>query len=114
LWNNNLLDTSDQFEELTLVWLNDDFDYGADYYIYITRLRDIISHVELFSNINDVSNYVNSINIERVILLISGSFCTQVARISDEICDISNIYIVCTEDKISYYEALACKNRVNI
>ncbi|CAF3915503.1 unnamed protein product, partial [Rotaria magnacalcarata] len=107
LWTNNLLDTSDQFEELTLIWLSDDLDYRSDHYEHIVCLRNIISHLELFFNLNDFFNYINSVNNERVIVLISGSFSSQIERISDEICEISNIYVVCTKDKISHYEDIA-------
>ena len=107
-----MLDITNQLEELILVWINDDFDYGDEHYAHITRLRTIISHVELFSNLEEFFNYLNSNNMEEVIVLISGSFCTQIVRITDEICDVSNIYILCTKDKIDYYEALASKNRV--
>ena len=114
LWTNNLLDTSDQFEELTLIWLSDDLDYRSDHYEHIVCLRSIISHLELFFNLNDFFNYINSVNNERVIVLISGSFSPQIERISDEICEISNIYVVCTKDKISHYEDIARKDQTKI
>lgn len=109
-----MLDTNDQLEELTLVWLNDNFDYGHNHYVHITRLRNIISHVELFSNLEEFFNYLNSTNIEEVIVLISGSFCTQIVRITDEIYDTSNIYLLCTKEKIDHYQAFACKSRIQI
>ncbi|CAF4038147.1 unnamed protein product, partial [Rotaria magnacalcarata] len=114
LWTNNLLDTSDQFEELTLIWLSDDLDYRSDHYEHIVCLRNIISHLELFFNLNDFFNYINSVNNERVIVLISGSFSSQIQRISDEICEISNIYVVCTNDKISHYEDIARKDQTKM
>jgi phosphate uptake regulator len=108
------LDASDQFEEFTVIWLDDAIDYGPDYYTHIVCLRNIISHLEIFSNLDDFLDYVNSVNNERVIVLVSGAFCPQIERISDEICEISNIYILCSEDKINHYEAIACKNQLKI
>ncbi|CAF1441719.1 unnamed protein product, partial [Adineta steineri] len=113
LWRNNVLDTSDQLEELTLVWLNDAIDYGSDYYVHFVCLRNIISHLEVFSNLHDFFDYINSVNNERVIALISGAFCPQTELICDEICEISNIYILCNEDQINHYKTIAC-DKTNI
>ncbi|CAF1051884.1 unnamed protein product [Didymodactylos carnosus] len=71
VWNNNDSNVlaSDDF---TLVWFNDNINYGAQWHETTVRLRQIINHLEVFENLNDCVNYLSSIDHEKLFLIISS------------------------------------------
>ncbi|CAF1418829.1 unnamed protein product [Didymodactylos carnosus] len=71
IWNNNDSNVL-TLDDFTLVWFDDNIDYGVEWHETTARLRKIISHLEIFENLNDCVNYLLSIDHEKLFLIISS------------------------------------------
>ncbi|CAF4620048.1 unnamed protein product, partial [Rotaria sp. Silwood2] len=89
-------DQQENLEDISLVWLDANVFVKDDNYLDIQiRLRSIINHLRLFSNIGKCLNYIQSVDTEKIFLIVSGSMGELIVpTIFQSQCVIS-IYIFC-------------------
>ncbi|CAF4134324.1 unnamed protein product, partial [Adineta steineri] len=87
------------------VWLDDTIGTSTEtrWLNVVPQLRQMISHVEVFSNINECIHYVGSTGIEQIFLIVAGAYADNFdTTLYEEI--IHNVFIyVLTTNKFEYH-----------
>ncbi|CAF1541544.1 unnamed protein product, partial [Didymodactylos carnosus] len=82
-------------ENFTVVWLDADIDKTDDCHDTKKRLRTIANHLRTFCDADECIDYISSIKMEQVLLILSGSFGEIIAPLIFELSQITFIYIFC-------------------
>ncbi|CAF0762342.1 unnamed protein product [Didymodactylos carnosus] len=96
--------SSDNLEELTLVWLDESIRMEDSYCSKIaTSFRETINYLKTFSGIEECANYVLTVTTEKVFLITSGKLSETIARLIHNIPQVFCIYVFC-ENQGKYVE----------
>ncbi|CAF0724202.1 unnamed protein product, partial [Didymodactylos carnosus] len=82
-------------ENFTVVWLDADIDKTNDCYDTKKRLKTIANHLRTFCDIDECIDYISSVKMAQVLLIVSGSFGEIIAPLIFELSQITFIYIFC-------------------
>ncbi|CAF1215534.1 unnamed protein product [Didymodactylos carnosus] len=82
-------------ENFTVVWLDADIDKTDDCHDTKKRLRIIANHLRTFCDADECIDYISSITMEQVLLILSGSFGEIIAPLIFQLSQITFIYIFC-------------------
>ncbi|CAF1544856.1 unnamed protein product, partial [Didymodactylos carnosus] len=88
-------DNDHNLENFTVVWLDADIDKTDDCHDTKKRLRTIANHLRTFCDADECIDYISSIKMEQVLLILSGSFGEIIAPLIFELSQITFIYIFC-------------------
>ncbi|CAF3710860.1 unnamed protein product, partial [Didymodactylos carnosus] len=88
-------DNDHNLENFTVVWLDADIDKTDDCHDTKKRLRTIANHLRTFRDADICIDYISSITMEQVLLILSGSFGEIIAPLIFELSQITFIYIFC-------------------
>ncbi|CAF1241265.1 unnamed protein product [Didymodactylos carnosus] len=88
-------DNNHNLENFTVVWLDADIDKTDDCHDTKKRLRTIANHLRTFCDADECMDYISSIKMEQVLLILSGSFGEIIAPLIFELSQITFIYIFC-------------------
>ncbi|CAF1380484.1 unnamed protein product [Adineta steineri] len=90
-------------EDMTVVWLTENVHFVPEMYVLIVQIRKIVCHLELFDDIADFKNYLESTVPRTLFVIISGALCDRVSDFIDDLSEIQFIYMLTTENRIRYH-----------
>lgn len=86
----------ENLEDISLLWLDVNVFSTDEFYLNTQiRLHSIINHLQLFSNVEECINYIQSIKTEKVFLIVSGSMSKLIVPIIFQSQTVVSIYILC-------------------
>lgn len=81
--------TFENKEDITLIWLDKSIDTSR------TTLRDITHYVLLYTELEPCVSYINSINDERIFLIVSGDYSEQCLDQVHDLSQVDSIFVFC-------------------
>ncbi|CAF1085058.1 unnamed protein product [Didymodactylos carnosus] len=87
----------ENLEDISLVWLDSNIHDPNDNIDTQIRLRSIINHLNVYTNMNDCLQYIQSINEEKIFLIVSGSLGRRMVPIIYPLQVIVYIYVFCND-----------------
>ncbi|CAF1431783.1 unnamed protein product [Adineta steineri] len=100
----NINDQENFSQDAIIIWLDDTVETSTEpeWFNIASKLREIIHHLEVYTNINECIQFISSIAIEKVFLIVTGTYGADFdIRIFQEIINDVFIYVLMTE-KIKY------------
>jgi tetratricopeptide (TPR) repeat protein len=84
-------------QNFLLVWLDKDIneDNNDDFRKAITKLREMVNTMNIFTNIDECFDFMNNIKIEKAVMIPSGAFDPTTVTIVHDITQVNIIYIFC-------------------
>ena len=81
-------------EYFTLIFLHSRYPHGS----IMRYFRSLVNFLKVFNNVDDCIAFINSIFAEKVLLIVSSSFCNLILPRIEDLQQISTIYIVCENE----------------
>ncbi|CAF1422989.1 unnamed protein product [Adineta steineri] len=72
----NIKDEENFYQDAIIIWLDDTVGASTEteWFNITSKLRKIIHHLEVYTNINECIEFISSIAIEKVFLIVSGTY----------------------------------------
>ena len=81
-------------EYFTLICLHSRYPHGS----IMRYFRNLVNFLKVFNDVDDCIAFINSIFAEKVLLIVSSSFCTLILPRIEDLQQILTIYIVCENE----------------
>ena len=100
------------FEQNTLIWLNDNFNDTEKIDQIKLALRQVINYVRIYKHVDECVDYISSNENEQIYFLISDSLADLIVPLIYEVSQIKMIHIFCMNG--SYHGQLSATfNKIN-
>jgi len=93
------LSNSPNLESFACLWLDQDVNSTEDNRETQQELRHVINHLQTFDNSDQCEQYIQQINHEKVVLIVSGSLGRQIVPQLHSLPQFSACYVFCRDKK---------------